>query len=222
LVVTDKAGNSSEVKKFELTWDTTDNSVEDFKAVVAGDGKVDLSWTDPEDEDLAGLEIFRSTEEGVLGESLEKVKTGVGKYVDSLVIPGQTYYYTVVAIDELGNKSEENAQLKIVLPVLATVTTEPTTPVAPTQEVTTYSTPKKVAETPVTPEVKGGNTNEAKGDEKKEDDNSRTLSAFGIGLLAVLALVGLYLLYLQNPDWFAGLAFWKKKQVKKNGKKLKR
>lgn len=216
VTVSDKAGNSVLVS-FNFTWDTTVNTVENFKAISAGDGKVNLSWTDPEDEGLEGVDVYRGTVEGELGEKLARVKAGEEKYDDTTVLPGQTYYYTAVALDDLGNASEDNAQLKVVLPVLVTaVTSAPVT--EPVETTVNTSRAQAVTEAPAQKEeVKGGNTNEAKGDEKKEEDNSRTLSAFGIGLLAVLALVGLYLLYLQNPDWFAWLYFWKKK--KKNGKK---
>jgi hypothetical protein len=90
---------------------------------------------------------------------------------------------------------------------------------------TTTLAPRSVAGSQVqapatTGEVKGGNTNENKDENKTgDDDNARTLSMFGVGLLVLLALVGLYLLYLQNPDWFAWLFFWKKKKDKKNLKK---
>lgn len=81
--------------------------VEAFRA-EAGDGTVALSWTNPADKDLAGVQIRRKA--GAMptasDEGLEIFKdTGTG-LADSTVTNGTPYYYAARAYDRAGNYSE--------------------------------------------------------------------------------------------------------------------
>lgn len=203
--VTDRAGNFT-TKSFKFTWDTTVNPVTDLY-VLQGDAYVDLHWTNPADKDLAGVKILRS----ISGEStwyeLAVLNHGEVLYQDEAVLNGVAYKYKVVAFDELGNKSEKEISAT---PQLALVTLE-----EEDEKPYTYgyssNAPKQVEEK-VTQEVK---SEEKEGDVIEKEEN-KNLPAVGVGILVLLALVGLYLLYLQNPNWFG---FLKKK--KSNVKKLK-
>jgi hypothetical protein len=221
VTVKDSAGNET-IKTFGFTWDSKVSKVADLYAVT-GDGFVDLHWTNPSDEDFDGVQIYRSSKKGELGEELATLKPTLDNFSDGSVVNGLTYYYTVRSLDELGNHADSDqvtvtpeaavvANLNPVAP--AAVADAGSSALAPNRSVAGSQTQAPAA---ATGEVKGGNTNENKDENKSNDDDSaRTLSVFGVGLLILLALVGLYLLYLQNPDWFSWLFFWKKKKDKKN------
>ena len=70
---------------------------------ILGDSEVRLSWSAPENDgasDIEGYVIFRGTSTADL---TELVQLGdVTSYLDTSVTNGQTYYYTVAAINEAG------------------------------------------------------------------------------------------------------------------------
>lgn len=202
--VKDSAGNST-TKTFKFTWDATVNPVKDLY-VLQGEGFVDLHWTNPDDLDLAKVKILRS----IAGEStwyeLAELTHGEVLYQDEAVLDGVNYLYKVVTLDELGNQAYAEVAGT---PQLALVTPEPTV------QNYTYGYSSNAPKEEVKGEEKEVKSDE---DQNEEDQNeeARTLPAVGIGILVLLALVGIYLLYLQNPKWFG---FLKKK--KNNVKKLK-
>jgi hypothetical protein len=222
VAVEDAAGNKT-TKTFKFTWDTTVSKVSGLYA-VPGDGHIDLHWTNPTDTDFAKIELYRNIE-GKEPELLQTLTKVTEDYTDWEVVNGIKYYYTVRTLDSIGNHADSN-KLAVTSEAAVVANVNPVAPAAVVADAgTTTLAPRSVAGSQVqapatTGEVKGGNTNENKDENKTgDDDNARTLSMFGVGLLVLLALVGLYLLYLQNPDWFAWLFFWKKKKDKKNLKK---
>jgi hypothetical protein len=57
-------------------------------------------------------------------------------------------------------------------------------------------------------EIKAGKSDE---NSDKESNDSKSIPAFGIAILLLLLLFGLYLIYQQKPELFAWMMFWKKK-----------
>jgi len=82
---------------------TPPDSPKEVKVVVE-DGKVTISWQDPEDSDLANINIYRSVEKGELGEQIAKIEPGLESFVDQEPLLG-ILYYLVLATDTSGNQS---------------------------------------------------------------------------------------------------------------------
>lgn len=73
-------------------------------SVVAGDGCVTLTWTPPDDDGgspVLGFRIFRSLGGGIVDASID-VKGGT-TYLDTNVVNGRTYFYSIAAYSELGD-----------------------------------------------------------------------------------------------------------------------
>lgn len=208
LTAADKAGNSDS-KQIKFLWDATVNPVTDHYAVT-GDSFVDLHWSNPSDTDLVSVQIYRSTVAGETGVLMDELILGEEQYSDNLVLNGTTYYYTIRTVDALGNTADANI-LKVT-PESPTFGSVFVPQVASTEFLPTGGpeNPDILGDQAADGEVKSGETNQDNND-SEEDDNS-ALPAVGIALLVILALVGLYLLYLQNPEWFSKLMFWKKKK----------
>ncbi|MFA5152013.1 MAG: hypothetical protein WC554_05585, partial [Clostridia bacterium] len=187
--------------------DTVGPGVVTGLTAYAGIGYVQLSWINPTSDDLAGLDVYRST---VLGEKGVKVASALSKtttsFDDYTVVNGVTYYYTVVAFDLYANNSKDSLQVSALpmAPKVAAVTTD-------------YYYDDGVEETVEEQEVKSDETVEPDEDAKTES----TVPVIGIIILILLIVLGLYLLYLQNPEWFRGLAFWKRRKDSRNQKPKK-
>lgn len=74
-----------------------------------------ISWDDPADTDLDKIRIYRSVFQGQAGVVIYNSNRGVGIipikiYNDTNVVAGTTYYYTVKAVDFVGNESTGNTQ----------------------------------------------------------------------------------------------------------------
>lgn len=81
-----------------------------LQAVFSGPGQapfIDLSWPPVTDADLAGYNIYRHQGgEAPVKLNSELVKTPA--FRDTQVNPGQTYFYSITAIDQRGNESERS------------------------------------------------------------------------------------------------------------------
>lgn len=206
LTATDMAGNSS-TKDIKLTWDTTVGKATNLKSTV-GENSITLNWTNPTDSDLTGLKVYRSTVSGELGTLLATLNEDVTTYKDSTAVFGLTYYYTVVTVDDDTNEAK-SAQVSGLLPLVAPTAL---TPVSVAAASTTYSNRKAFVEDSETQgEVKSDIT-EGNNQPLPAENEDKALPAFGIFVLILLVLIGLYLLYLQKPEWFNWLFFWKKKK----------
>ena len=65
-------------------------------------GKISLSWTAPSGAKVTQYQVLRGTSPG--GESLTPIATTAATtYGDASAVPGQTYYYEVVAINSAGS-----------------------------------------------------------------------------------------------------------------------
>jgi len=69
------------------------------------DGTVDVRWDLVSTADLAYYEVYRSMQRGILGNRIAQVELPATSWHDERTVTGETYYYTVVAVDENGNTS---------------------------------------------------------------------------------------------------------------------
>ncbi len=81
--------------------DTTSPTEVTELAAARSSGTAALVWTDPTDEDLAGIQV--TWEPG--GTEAQEVGLGVGEYVATGLTNGTEYTFTVAAVDEAGNVS---------------------------------------------------------------------------------------------------------------------
>jgi hypothetical protein len=166
-------------------------------------GYVQLTWVNPVSDDLAGLDIYRST---VVGERGVKVAAALSpettSFDDYTVVNGTTYYYTVVAFDGFGNNGLGSIQ----------VTARPSAPKVAVATETYYDS--GITEIAEAQEVKSDETQN-----ETDTDEESNVPVIGIIILILLILLGIYLLYLQNPSWFTWMMFWKRETPKSNKKK---
>ena len=89
-----------------------------LQAVFSGDPRqnfIDLTWTPNTESDLAGYNVFRhqaGTEPGRLNKELAKTPA----FRDGNVQPGQTYFYSISAVDLRGNESPRSPETSEAVP----------------------------------------------------------------------------------------------------------
>ena len=76
-----------------------------IRDLLTGD-KIEISWINPSDSDFDHIRIYRSLKEGELGTVILDRKIEEPKFIDDSVQIGETYYYTITALDQSGNESE--------------------------------------------------------------------------------------------------------------------
>lgn len=74
---------------------------------------VDLSWSINLETDLAGYRLYRSEQEGTLGQLLTPDLLPTPAYRDNTVSSGKRYWYTVTAVDRAGNESASSVALAV-------------------------------------------------------------------------------------------------------------
>ena len=81
----------------------------------AGSGKVvvDLSWSINVEPDLAGYRVYRSEQQGTLGEALNAELVATPAYRDGSAVSGKKYWYSVKALDRAGNESKASEQVVV-------------------------------------------------------------------------------------------------------------
>jgi endonuclease I/chitodextrinase len=77
----------------------------------AGDGSVNLNWSDNLEFDLAGYEVYRSEAEGGPYSQANPSLLGASQFSDEGLVNGTTYYYIVTARDLSGNESLASAEV---------------------------------------------------------------------------------------------------------------
>ena len=70
-------------------------------------GVITVSWEVSKDDDFSYINIYRSTKPGELGALLTKVISN-NSFVDSDVLEGESYYYTLTSVDQHGNESTKS------------------------------------------------------------------------------------------------------------------
>lgn len=95
----------TEVEAYATMPDTTPPPVPAGLVAVAGNGKVSLTWSGVDANDLDGYHVYRDDVR------ITSTPIGTTSYVDLDLINGQTYAYRVSAIDVAGNESEKSNQV---------------------------------------------------------------------------------------------------------------
>lgn len=202
LTVKDQAGNP-DYDEVILTKDVVAPAKVTTFYAATGDGFVDLHWTVSDSADFAGVKVYRSLVAEELGELIVTVVKDFDFYSDNTVSNGQLYYYSLKAFDFAGNLSE--ASILSVTPRAAELVAS-----------TSIATPKVSAEKPAGQTVAPKEVKAAASEEKKDqkvDSKKNNLPVIGLIVLFLLAIVGGYLLYLQNPKMIT--ATLKKLKIKK-------
>lgn len=76
---------------------------------------VELSWSISQDSDLAGYQVFRSTQPDTQGEQLNSELLSTPTFRDMNVTAGQQYFYHIRAVDQAGNQSPLSAGAEAIL-----------------------------------------------------------------------------------------------------------
>lgn len=200
LTVTDAVGNSSS-DMVQIDWDTKVNTAKNLVA-NAGDGEVRLEWDNPTDSDLAKIDLYRSTDPNDEGSVIATLYPGTEDFVDVGLSNGVTYYYFLRTFDDLGNTAKS-----VVVNAIPEKAAEGVSSSVSNEEGQKIDEGEKQ-------EIKSGETEEKETEDKETPSDGAKVSPFGIAILVLLVLLGVYLLYLQNPDAFSKLKFWKKSKNK--------
>jgi hypothetical protein len=78
---------------------------------------LDLSWSISAENDIAGYNIYRSEQEGAPGQKQNPELLRTPAFRDMNTIPGQRYFYTVTAVDRVGNESPASAAASGEVPI---------------------------------------------------------------------------------------------------------
>ncbi|HKQ85727.1 MAG TPA: fibronectin type III domain-containing protein, partial [Candidatus Acidoferrales bacterium] len=73
---------------------------------------IDLSWAINPETDLAGYNVYRSEKADISGTQLNSQLLPTPAFRDMNAVPGQSYYYTVTAVDRTGNQSAPSAAVE--------------------------------------------------------------------------------------------------------------
>lgn len=77
----------------------------------------DLSWAISPETDIAGYNVYRSEQESAPGTRLNPELLLTPAFRDMNVAPGHRYFYTVTAVDRVGNESPAGAAASGGVPV---------------------------------------------------------------------------------------------------------
>lgn len=77
---------------------------------------LDLSWSISPEEDAAGYHVYRSEQEGRLGQRINRELLPTPAFRDTSVAAGQRYTYWVTAVDRKGNESQRSASVSEAVP----------------------------------------------------------------------------------------------------------
>ncbi len=79
----------------------------------------DLSWSISAENDIAGYNIYRSEQEGAAGQKQNPELLRTPAFRDMNTLPGRRYFYTVTAVDRVGNEGPASAVASGEVPVEA-------------------------------------------------------------------------------------------------------
>ncbi len=79
-------------------------------AATAAGSRVVLDWSDASETDVEGFDVYRSTTAGGPYTKLNAEPVAASAFIDATVAAGQTYYYTVLAVDTAENLSPPSAE----------------------------------------------------------------------------------------------------------------
>jgi hypothetical protein len=78
---------------------------------------LELSWSISAENDIAGYNIYRSEQEAAPGQKQNPEPLRTPAFRDMNITPGQRYFYTVTAVDRVGNESPASAAAPGEVPV---------------------------------------------------------------------------------------------------------
>jgi hypothetical protein len=78
---------------------------------------LDLSWSISAENDIAGYNIYRTEQEGAPGQKQNPELLRTPAFRDMNTMPGHRYFYTVTAVDRVGNESPASAAAPGEVPV---------------------------------------------------------------------------------------------------------
>lgn len=81
---------------------------------IAGLGTIELAWESNTDADLKGYKLYKAEGEGTLTLLSDSVETPA--FSDKAIRPGQSYRYSVSAVDQSGNESRRSEPVEIAAP----------------------------------------------------------------------------------------------------------
>lgn len=102
--------------------DTTPPGAPTGLATTTSGAQVLLDWADAPETDVRGFDVYRSATAGGPYTKLDATPVAASAYADGAVAAGQTYYYTVVALDTADNESPRSAEVSATTPVPTAVT----------------------------------------------------------------------------------------------------
>jgi hypothetical protein len=95
---------------------------------------LDLSWSISAENDIAGYNIDRSEQEGAVGQKQNPELLRTPAFRDMNTVPGHRYFYTVTAVDRVGNESPASAAASGEVPVESHAEAPAEVPVEGTQK----------------------------------------------------------------------------------------
>ena len=75
------------------------------------EGEIQVFWDENKEADLAGYFLYSGTEVNQLKRSSSSIT--INRYVDESVVPGQSYYYQLTAVDQVGNESSKSEPVSV-------------------------------------------------------------------------------------------------------------
>ena len=81
--------------------------------IEAGKYVVELSWSINVEADMAGYRVYRSEQQGNLGDALNPELVATPSYRDDTVKDGRKYWYSVKAVDRAGNESKASEAVDV-------------------------------------------------------------------------------------------------------------
>jgi hypothetical protein len=75
------------------------------------EGKVQILWDENKEADLEGYFLYSGTDVNRLKRSSSSIT--INRYVDESVVPGQTYYYQISAVDQVGNEGSKSGSVSV-------------------------------------------------------------------------------------------------------------
>jgi fibronectin type 3 domain-containing protein len=84
-----------------------------LSGATPGSVLVDLSWSINLETDLAGYRVYRSEQQDTRGTLITPDLLLAPAYRDTSVEPGHRYWYSVTAVDRVGNESESGAAAEV-------------------------------------------------------------------------------------------------------------
>ncbi|MCK5351045.1 hypothetical protein KAJ77_00620, partial [bacterium] len=77
------------------------------------EGEVQVFWDENKEADLEGYFLYSATNENRLKRSSSSIT--INRYVDESVVPGQTYYYQISAVDQVGNEGSKSEPVSVIV-----------------------------------------------------------------------------------------------------------